>query len=280
MTANSEQIDYWNGEAGERWASYDDMMSRLLAPIAELLLEHAPPEGARAALDVGCGGGSQSLLLARRLGAGAKVTGVDISGPLLEVARQRAADVDEQLEFLQADAAVHDFAPASFDLLFSRFGVMFFDDPEAAFSNLHRALAPGAPLLFACWQSLKDNPWVWLALQAALQYVPPPPPPQPLEPGPFAFADPARVQGILDRAGFHSIDIHPQPITLHWGEGETLADQVRELVQIGPVGRLLADQPKEVRQQVRESIAEALVPYYDGKTLVLEGATWFVSARA
>ncbi|MEE4193545.1 MAG: methyltransferase domain-containing protein [Halieaceae bacterium] len=280
MTANSEQIDYWNGEAGERWASYDDMMSRLLAPIAELLLDHAPPAGARAALDVGCGGGSQSLLLAQRLGAGAKVTGVDISAPLLEVARRRAEQVEAELEFLQADAAAHEFAAGSFDLLFSRFGVMFFDNPEAAFTNLHRALAPGAPLLFCCWQALKDNPWVWLALQAALQHIPPPPPPQPGEPGPFAFADPDRVRGILAGAGFQDIDIRPQPITLHWGEGETLADQVRELVQIGPVGRLLADQPKDVRETVRESIAEVLAPYYDGDTLVLEGATWFVSARA
>ncbi len=280
MTANSEQIEYWNGEAGERWASYDDMMSRLLAPIAELLLDHAPPEGARSALDVGCGGGSQSLMLAQRLGEGAKVTGVDFSGPLLEVARRRAAEVAEDLEFLEADAAVHPFEAGSYDLLFSRFGVMFFDDPEAAFTNLRRALLPGAPLLFACWQSLKDNPWTWLAVQAALEHVPAPPPPQPGEPGPFSFADPARVQSVLGSAGFSDVDIHAQQVTLHWGEGDTLADKVRELVQIGPVGRLLADQPGDVRQKVRESIAEVLAPYYNGEVLVLEGATWFVRATA
>ena len=247
MTANSEQIDYWNGEAGERWASYDDMMSRLLAPIAELLLEQLPPSGARAALDIGCGGGSQSLLLARRLGANAKVTGVDVSAPLLEVARRRVAAIPEKLDFLQADAAVYPFEAGSYDLLFSRFGVMFFDDPEAAFANLHRALVPGAPLLFCCWQSLQDNPWTWLAVQAALEHVPAPPPTQPGEPGPFAFANPERVEAILDSAGFEAINIQPQPVTLHWGEGETLADKVRELVQIGPVGRLLADQPPDVR---------------------------------
>ncbi len=280
MTANTEQIDYWNGEAGQRWAGYDDMMSRLLAPVAELLLDHAPPGGVRAALDVGCGGGSQSLQLARRLDAGARVTGVDISEPLLAVARRRAEKVEEDLEFLQADAAVHRFEPHSFDLLFSRFGVMFFDDPEAAFANLRHALVPSAPLLFCCWQALQDNPWTWLAVQAALQHVPAPPAPRPGEPGPFAFADPVRVEAILGRAGFEDINIHNQPITLHWGEGETLADQVRELVQIGPVGRLLTDQPAEVREQVRESIAEVMTPYYDGEALVLEGATWFVSARA
>ncbi len=280
MTANSEQIDYWNGEAGERWASYDDMMSRLLAPIADALLERLPAGAARAALDVGCGGGSQSLLLAQRLGEAATVTGIDISAPLLDVARRRAAAVPEQLQFLQADAAVHTFEANSYDLLFSRFGVMFFDDPEAAFANLRRALVPGAPLLFCCWQALKDNPWTWLAVQAALQHVPAPPPPQPGEPGPFAFADPERVDTILAGAGFAAIDIQSQPVTLHWGEGETLADQVRELVQIGPVGRLLADQPPEVRERVRESIAEVMAPYYDGESLALEGRTWFVTARA
>ncbi len=280
MTTNSEQIDYWNGEAGERWASYDDMMSRLLAPIAESLLEQLAPGSARAALDVGCGGGSQSLLLAQRLGEGAKVTGIDISAPLLDVARRRAAAIPEQLDFLQADAAIHRFGEGSYDLLFSRFGVMFFDDPEAAFANLRRALVPGAPLLFCCWQSLRDNPWTWLAVQAALEHVPAPPPPQPGEPGPFAFADPGRVNAILDSAGFSDIGIQAQPVTLHWGEGESLADQVRELVQIGPVGRLLADQPVEVRERVRESIAEVMAPYYDGESLALEGNTWFVTARA
>jgi ubiquinone/menaquinone biosynthesis C-methylase UbiE len=140
---NSEQIEYWNGEAGKRWAQDDDTMARLLGPISQALLDHAQLDGCKSALDVGCGGGSQSLMLAQRLGETARVLGVDISEPMLEVARRKAetpADGRASLEFLRADASSHAFPPGSFDLLFSRFGVMFFDDPVAAFANMRGAL--------------------------------------------------------------------------------------------------------------------------------------------
>ncbi len=157
--ANAEQIEYWNGEAGERWAQQDELMAGLLAPIASALMDHAYLSGSRRAIDVGCGGGSQSLLLAERLGPSASVLGIDISGPLLQVARERASAADGEhaaLEFLQADASTHAFEPAAFDLLFSRFGVMFFEDPVAAFGNLRGALAPGGRLAFVCWQSMSE----------------------------------------------------------------------------------------------------------------------------
>jgi SAM-dependent methyltransferase len=280
MSGNAEQIDYWNGEAGRRWAQNDDMMARLLEPIASALLDHGELVDCRSALDVGCGGGSQTLQLAQRLGPDAAVTGIDISEPLLEVARRRAAAAGCELSFLHADAAGHGFEAGSFDLLFSRFGVMFFDDPAAAFSNLHAALRPGGRLLFCCWQALQDNPWTWLAVQAALKHVAPPPPPQPGEPGPFAFADEKRVSSILGEAGFVEIEISPHQASMRWGSGDSLADKVRELVQIGPVSRLLVDQPDDVRGRVLESVAEALAPYYDGESLDLPGAIWFVTARA
>jgi SAM-dependent methyltransferase len=159
--SNEEQIEYWNGEAGRRWAEHDAMMARLLQPVCESLLEHVDVSGSRRALDIGCGGGSQSLMLAQRLGAGARVLGVDISGPMLAIAKEKIALADDdtaELEFLQADAAEHAFEPGSFDLLFSRFGVMFFDDPVAAFSNLRGALGDDGRLLFACWSTWKRTP--------------------------------------------------------------------------------------------------------------------------
>ena len=177
--SNAEQIEYWNGEAGKRWAQDDDTMARLLGPITEALLEHAAVEGSQHALDVGCGGGSQSLLLAQRLGTGARVLGVDISAPMLEVAAAKAetpAGGRAALQFTRADASEHDFGPDRFDLVFSRFGVMFFADPEGAFGNLRRAMLPGAKLAFCCWQPLKENAWTWIPLQAALQHLPPPEP--------------------------------------------------------------------------------------------------------
>ena len=280
-TPNAEQLEYWNGEAGERWAQQDQMMADLLAPVAADLLDHADPAGATRAVDVGCGGGSQSLMLAERLGSGATVTGVDISGPLLKVARERAAAAPAgaaSMEFLQADAALHAFEPESFDLLFSRFGVMFFDDPVGAFSNLRRAMCDGGRLAFACWQALQANPWTWLAVQAALKFVPPPEATDPEAPGPFSFADPARIESVLTSAGFNSIKVAAHPVVMRWAMADNLEDNVTGMMQIGPVGRLLIDQDDAVRRQVHAAVVEVMREFYDGTALNLPGATWFVTA--
>lgn len=279
---NSEQISYWNGEAGQRWAERDEVMSRLLAPVADALLDHAGVEGLQRALDIGCGGGSQSLALAQRLGAAGSVLGIDISRPLLDVARSKAQGIDNsyaELDFLQADAADYPFEPASFDLLFSRFGVMFFADPGLAFKNLRQALRADGSLLFCCWQSLADNDWVGVPLQAALQHVPAPAKPDPYDPGPFAFADPDRVQEILQSAGFTFVDIHSYRPDIRFGESSSLLESAREITTLGPVSRLIVDQPPETLEAVFASVAEALEPYYRHKQLSLPGAVWFVSAR-
>jgi SAM-dependent methyltransferase len=279
--SNTEQIEYWNGEAGKRWAQDDDTMARLLRPISEALLEHAPLAGCHSALDVGCGGGSQSLMLAQRLGAGAQVLGVDISEPMLEVARRKAAGPDSgraTMEFLRADAAVHAFPPGSFDLLFSRFGVMFFDDPTAAFSNMRKAMKAQGQVAFSCWQAVKSNDWVRIPLQAALQHLPPPEPPPPHAPGPFAFADPQRVESILGGAGFSSIGLHPFSTTLRISQAQGLPEAVRELTRIGPVSRLLTDQPQAVLDTIYPTIEAALEPYFKQGALDLQAAVWLVTA--
>jgi SAM-dependent methyltransferase len=279
---NTEQIEYWNGEAGRRWAQDDETMARLLRPISQALLDHASLEGCKNALDVGCGGGSQSLMLAQRLGAGARVLGVDISEPMLEVARSKAGtpagSERASVEFLRADAAAHAFPPGSFDLLFSRFGVMFFDDPEAAFTNLRGALQPRGRLAFSCWQSVKNNDWVRIPLQAALQHLPPPEPPPPNAPGPFAFADPKRVESILQGAGFSEVALHPFSTTLRISEAQGLPEAVRELARIGPVSRLLTEQPQAVLDTVFPAIEEALKPYFREGALDLQAAVWLVTA--
>ena len=279
---NREQIEYWNGDAGRRWAQDDDTMARLLQPICEALLEHAAVERCRSALDVGCGGGSQSLMLAQRLGEGGHVLGVDISEPMLGVARGKAAAPAAgraSLEFLLADAASHAFEPGTFDLLFSRFGVMFFDDPTAAFANLRRALQPQGRVAFCCWQAVKDNAWTRIPLQAALQHLPPPEPQPPNAPGPFAFADASRVESILAAAGFGDIAIETHSTTLRISEAPSLAGAVRELARIGPVSRLLADQPQATLDKVFPAIEAALEPYYRGGALDLQAAVWLVTAR-
>jgi SAM-dependent methyltransferase len=279
--SNEEQIEFWNGETGERWAQRDDMMARLLQPVADLLLDHTDLAGRSRALDVGCGGGSQSRALAQRLGAGASVLGVDISGPLLQVARDHAAMSDANLaamEFVQADASSHAFDAHSFDLVFSRFGVMFFDDPVAAFSNIRTCMNADAGLLFSCWQGLKDNDWLLQPMQAALQFVPAPPPSDPMAPGPFAFADPDRLRSILADSGFADIELQPRSITLRFGEAPTLQQNARDLIQIGPIGSLLEGQDQTVREQVEEAVVAALEPYFHDQALHLPGAIWVVTA--
>jgi SAM-dependent methyltransferase len=279
--SNAEQIEYWNGDAGKRWAQDDDTMARLLRPISEALLEHASPQGCQSAIDVGCGGGSQSLMLAQRLGPGARVLGVDISEPMLNVARGKAADGESGraiTEFLQADAASFAFDPGSFDLLFSRFGVMFFDDPVTAFTNLHGALASGGRVAFCCWQGMKNNEWTRLPVQAALQHLPAPEPPEPNAPGPFAFADPVRLESILADAGFTGIALQPLNTTLQFSEAPTLAGAVRELAAIGPVSRLLQDQPQVVLEKVFQSMETALQPHFQQGALNMQAAIWLVTA--
>lgn len=279
--SNVEQFEYWNGEAGKRWAQEDSTMARLLRPVCAALLDHAGVEGCRNALDIGCGGGSQSIMLAEKLGPGARVMGVDISEPMLQVARGKIAEPGADradVEFLQADAATHTFAAGDFDLVFSRFGVMFFDDPVAAFSNIRKALCPQARLAFCCWQPMKVNDWTRIPLQAALQHVPPPEKPDPHAPGPFAFADSQRVEGILRDSGFRDVTMRAFTMDMRFGEAPTLQQSVRELAMIGPVSRLLADQNPAVRERIFASMEEVLTPYYQDGLLSLPGAIWFVTA--
>ncbi len=280
---NQEQFDYWNGDAGKRWAQEDDTMARLLEPVCQALLSHARLESCRNALDIGCGGGSQSLLLAQRLGPGAQVLGVDISAPMLEVAQRKASAVRDgaaQLSFLQADAAHHNFEAGSFDLLFSRFGVMFFDDPTGAFRNLRTALKTGGQLAFCCWQAMRDNDWTRIPVQAALQHLSAPETPDPHAPGPFAFADASRLESILADAGFQDIAIQSQTTDIRFGESPSLAESVRELAMIGPVSRLITGQEPDVLERVFKSMEEALAPYYRDGTIQMTGAVWFVTGSA
>ncbi|MEP6358698.1 MAG: class I SAM-dependent methyltransferase [Halioglobus sp.] len=278
---NAEQIEYWNGDAGRRWAEEDDTMAQLLRPISEALIAYAKLDGCRSALDIGCGGGSQSVMLADELGEGACVTGVDISQPMLAVAEGKAAAPGHgraAMDFVQADAATYEFLAGKFDLIFSRFGVMFFDDPVSAFTNIRTALQPGGRVVFCCWQPAKANDWTRIPLQAALQHVPAPAQADPDAPGPFAFSNPERVHDILQSSGFADISVEPYSTSLHFGKTSTLAQSVRELAMIGPVSRLLVGQEADVLEKVFGSMEDVLAPHYRDGTLSLTGAVWFVTA--
>lgn len=273
LAPNAAQSTYWNDTAGPTWAQFQSPLDRQLAPLGRAAMAALALKAGERVLDIGCGAGATSLELAAAVAPDGEVLGADISDTLLAVARQRAQGV-RGVSFLQADAQTHPFAPASFDAVFSRFGVMFFADPPAAFANLLRALKPGGRLAFVCWRRPDENPIMTLPMAAALAHVPAPPPPEPGAPGPFAFADPEHVRRILGAAGFNAIDLAPHDEKIGGGDLDTVVDMA---LRVGPLGALLrdhADKRDVVISDVRKAMAEHEGP--DG--VKLGSATWIVTA--
>jgi SAM-dependent methyltransferase len=279
---NAEQVRHWNEVAGPRWVLFQERLDRELAVFAEAVFERAKPAAGEAALDVGCGCGATTLELGRRVGAKGRALGVDVSRPMLECARGRAAAAGAaQVAFLEADAQTAVLEPAAFDLLVSRFGVMFFTDPTAAFANLRRALRPGGRVTFVCWQKIADNPWLLVPLGAVAQELPLPAPPPPDAPGPFAFADAERVRGLLERAGYGGVAFEDLRLAVSFGGG-TLDEAVEFALEVGPASAALreANVGPDVRARVVGAVRAALEPFAAESGVVrLASAAWLVSAR-
>jgi SAM-dependent methyltransferase len=280
MGVNAEQEQYWTETAGPKWVRYEALLDRQLGPLGVAVMDRTGIAAGERVVDVGCGCGDTSVTLGRRVGPQGAVLGVDISPPMLERARQRAAD-QPHVRFANADAQTHPFERGAFDVLFSRFGVMFFADPPAAFANLRTALRPGGRLAFACWQSLPQNQWIAVPLMAAAQHITLPAPPAPGAPGPFAFADADHVRGILASAGFSEIACEPDERTLVVGGGGSLDDAVDFLLDgIGPASAALREAGPAARPKVAAAVREALAPHATGEGVRMASAAWIVTARA
>jgi SAM-dependent methyltransferase len=272
---NAQQIEYWNGPAGERWARAQDRIDHHLGLITEALVAFAAPLPGERVLDIGCGGGTTALLLRERIGPDGAVTGVDISAPNLAVARARAHAAMADVTFLEADASSHDFQPV-FDLVFSRFGVMFFDEPVAAFANIRKALARDGRLAFVCWRTFKENEWAFAPYETALDLLPPQEAMDPHAPGPFAFADSARLRSILEQAGFRGVDVKPLDITVNMGA--TVEDAVTEALTLGPLARAAAELDENARERIRTRIAPIVGKYRTPYGITPPAAVWLVRA--
>ena len=276
---NAAQIEYWNEVSGPKWVALDDVINAQIEPVGEAAMDRAEVSATDRVIDVGCGCGPTSLGLARRANAGS-VTGIDISGPMLERARERATAAGlANLSFEHADAQTHALIPESFELVFSRFGVMFFADATAAFANLHQALVPGGRLAFVCWQGLDRNPWMRVPLAAAARHISLPEPPAPGAPGPFAFADTERVRGILEAAGFVDVGFEPQQGELWVGGRGSLDQTVDFVLQRGPAGAALRSAGETARPAVARSVREALEPYASDEGVRMPAAAWIVTGR-
>ncbi|MGB3627752.1 MAG: class I SAM-dependent methyltransferase [Henriciella sp.] len=273
---NSAQIEYWNGKAGERWAGEAERLDAMLAPFLAPVLSAAGGASGKRVLDVGCGSGSLSLA-ALEAGA-AHVTGVDVSAPMLGLARRRAGETGAA-DFIQADASEWS-SDMKFDALVSRFGVMFFADPPAAFANLRQAMAPGGCLAFACWQPLKKNDWAAAPLQAVMPLLDQPPPrPEPGTPGPFAFEDADRTVGLLARAGWQNPGATPWTGSLTM-PGASIDETARFMTDMGPASRLIAEHEIDA-DEVFEALRGMLKANAgsDGR-VSLPAAAWIITAEA
>ena len=275
---NADQIAYWNGTGGRRWADRQPVQDILLRPIADILIDRAKIKSGERILDIGCGSGSTSFAFAQAVGPSGHVTGIDILAPMLARARE-VAPHGAPVEFILADATIHAFAPESFDLLASRFGVMFFADPALSFANMRRAMRRSGRLAFACWREPRENPFFMTPLQAVYRHVPKMPQPGPEDPGPFAFASEDRVRRVLGAAGFTGIAMEPCNLALDVAVGQGLDAAVQGALEIGPAARALTDQPPEVVAAAAQSIREALTPHVKGQTVLLDAAIWIVTAK-
>jgi len=275
---NADQIKYWNEISGPKWVALHDLIDTQIAPLGLMAMERTAFGNGERVIDVGCGCGSTTIEIGRRIGANGEVLGVDLSTVMLDAARGRAARLP-QVRFENADVQTHLFPRAHFDVVFSRFGVMFFADPAAAFANLRAALRPGGRVSFVCWQALQQNPWMFVPFMAAAPYIELPAPPAPDAPGPFSFADPDRVRGILQRVGFANIHFESVESVLSVGGGADLDRTVDFLLQMGPTGAALrtATAPARV-DEVSGAIREALTPYVTPQGVRMPSAAWIVEA--
>lgn len=273
MASNSEQAAYWNDAAGRTWAKLQPDLDRQIDALGrEALRVLAVREGERI-LDVGCGCAQSTLELAERVGAAGSIVAVDISRPMLEVARARTAG-DSRIELREADAQTAALGAGVFDAAYSRFGVMFFSNPVAAFTNIRRALKRDGRLAFVCWRALVQNPWMHVPLEAARAYLPADAPADPRAPGPFAFADESRLRDILVAAGFTDVRIDPWDTEIG---GNELDEAVKMACRIGPLGAAMRERP-ELMPAIGESVRAALACHLRPNGVWMGAAVWIVRA--
>ena len=276
---NAEQIHYWNEVSGPKWVKLDHMINGLIEPIGSHAITEANPQPGERVLDVGCGCGDTSLKLAAAVGSEGSVVGVDVSAPMLaEATSRRDRTGASNLDFENADAQIGGFTQGFHDLVFSRFGVMFFADPSAAFANLRSSLRPGGRIVFACWQSREKNPWLSLPAAAAMKHFETPPAPPIEAPGPFSLCDSERITRLLEGSGFGAVRCRSVEQSIDVSAGLSLDEAVKFLAQMGPTGALLNTASEDVRNAALGSIHEVLVPHRSDQGIELGAAVWIVSA--
>jgi SAM-dependent methyltransferase len=277
--ANTAQHQYWNTVAGPRWVGLGGFVERRVAVVNDLLLARSGVAAGESVLEIGCGTGAATIPFAEAVGTRGRVVGVDISEPMLAGARQRVGESGlANITLMQADAQVHPFEPEQFDLITSRFGVMFFADPVSAFSNLLPAARRGGRLCFVCWASLEANKHWLIPYEVALRHLGPPAPQPPRAPGPMAFSDPDYVRSFLQTAGFADIAIDRETPLI---AGSTPDEEAEHACIMGPSGRLIDEKKPDdaLRERIRQEMIEAFAAFARGQELRLPSTVFVVTAR-
>jgi len=274
-TPRDEQAKRWNSGPGLAWVEMQPLLDRTFAPLETVLVKAVAAVSPACVLDVGCGTGATTLAVARQVAPRDGCVGIDISEPMIAAARARAERERLRATFICANAQEHAFDPGRVDVVISRFGVMFFDDPVRAFANLRRAGRSGAELRCIAWRSAAENPFMTMAERTAAPLLPNLPPRKPDAPGQFAFANGERVHGILKDSGWTAIDLQRLDVECSFPEQEL----VRYLTRLGPVGLALQDADDEVRARVIEAVRPAFDPFVHGADVRFVAACWMISAR-
>jgi SAM-dependent methyltransferase len=272
---DDDQAPRWNGSSGCAWVEAQQMLDRTLQPFEDLLVAEVSASGAGRVLDVGCGTGGTTRAVARLLGGAGRPVGIDISEQMIGAARMLAAQESVPATFICADAQKHAFGSERFDLIMSRFGVMFFDDPVQAFANLRSAASAGCSLRCIVWRSPDENPFMTTAERAAAPLLPNLAARRADAPGQFGFADAQRVRSILKESGWGEIDIGPIDVTCTLPEKEL----IRYGTRFGPVGIALQDADAQTRARVAATVRAAFDPYVHGAEVRFTACCWMVGAR-
>ena len=276
---NIKQKQFWSGAGGDVWVDKQREMDIMLNPLGERVIQGLDLKEETKILDIGCGCGATTLEIAKIVNQG-EVIGVDISEPMLERATQTASDMAlTNISYQVKDVQVDEMPNKYFDIAFSRFGVMFFEDPFEAFKNINHSLKDNGQLSFVCWQHASLNPWQSLSIQVIKEFLDLPAPP-PKSPGPFAFEDKSYIEEILNASGFRDIEIKDNQEDIVMFSGKSIREACEDYLTINPVvTEMLKNSPSELREEILEALIGKFSDYHKDDGLLFPSATWIVSAR-
>ena len=277
-TPNPRGAEFWNSTMGHAWVSQQAVISDVFTSVTSVSLDAAAAKLGEHVIDIGCGTGDTLLAFAKAVGPSGAVLGVDVSAPMLDFAKHRAAEAAlSNAAFALADAKSYAFEPSWADLVYSRFGVMFFDDPIRAFTNIRSGMKAGGRLVFVCFRTMPESPWFRVPIEAARPHVPPQPPVDPMAPGMFSLGREERLGGILTVAGFREVALKATNVPVH---GKDTTQSMAFITQAGPLPALLENASGEQRIRATEAVRNALAANIGADGRGLHVGLWLVSALA